>query len=129
MSAMVQGALGPLEVTVVDSRLSPTVNDVDRERAWLALVPRAMGRAGLSHKALAADLDVDRAQLSRQLAGATNHHLSFRRMFRLPSAFWQELLPLIVEFHGLTLHDSPQQRSDAEIGRLVREAVVRSIGR
>lgn len=87
------------------------------------MVARAFGRASISQKAAAADLGVTPPALSKQLAGG--EHLSFWRMQALPPEFWQELIPLIVEYHGLTLGDTPQQRNYAEIGRLVTEAVAR----
>src|ERR687895_551846 len=80
MSRSVQPSLGPMEVTPVDPGRSTTVNEVDREREWLGLVPRAFGKSGLTHKAAAAELEIDRGQLAAQLAGVPNKHLSFRRM-------------------------------------------------
>jgi hypothetical protein len=129
MSRSLSAAFASPEVTLGDSPLSRGVTGGDSELIWLGLVGRALGRCGLSVKAAALTMEIDRPQLSRQLAGAPHHHLSFRRMLRLGPEFWQEIIPLIVEFHGLTLHDSPQERADAEIGRLVREAVTRSLAR
>lgn len=113
------------EVSVVDLAQSTTVNSVDREREWLGLVPRAFGRSGLTHKRAAAELEMDPALLSRQLAGAQNAHLSFRKMWKLPPEFWRELIVLLAEFHEITLGGTQQDAEDAAIGRLMREAVKR----
>lgn len=126
MNQSLQGALGPMELERVGDRSLTVPKSI---KDWREIVTRAMGRSSLSQKAMASDLGITAQQLSAQLSGRNGEHLSFWRMVALPSSFWQELLPLIVEFHGLSLTDSPQQRNDAEIGRLVREAVVRSIQR
>jgi hypothetical protein len=118
-----------MEVTAVDRAASRAVTDGDREHDWLALVPRAMGKSGLSHKAMAIDLDMDRGLLSAQLLGAPNKHLSFRRMWRLSPDFWRELVLLIIDFYGITLALSDQDRRDLELGRTVRQALERSLAR
>lgn len=126
MGRSVNLAFGPMEGKPLDTRVSPAVSVADREAEWLGLVGRAAGKAGLSHKALAADLGgLDSAQLSRQLSGAPNHHLSFRRMVGLPPEFWVYLCELIAEFHGFALGGTQRDVEDAAIGRLVREAVTR----
>jgi hypothetical protein len=88
---------------------------------WRALVCRALGRAGVSQKRAASDLGITEGQLSRQLSGA--EHLSFWRMRSLPPEFWQELLTLLCEYHEICIGQSIQERTDAEIGKLIREAV------
>lgn len=125
MSGSIQRALGPMEVIAVDGAPSTTVNAVDRGREWLGLVARALGKAGVSHKAAAADLAIDPGLFSAQLAGAEGKHLSFGRMRNLSPAFWRELIVLIADFHGLPLGSTQQDVEDAAIGRLVREAVTR----
>jgi hypothetical protein len=121
MRSSLQGALGPMEVTPVDGGTSTTVNAVD----WLGLVVRALGRAGISHKVAASDMAVDPGLFSAQLSGTPGKHLSWGRMGNLPPAFWRELITLVAEFHGLTVGATPQDAADAQIGRLVREAVTR----
>ena len=134
MPRTLQPTLGPMEViavdqaqSTVDQARSTTVNTVDRERDWLALVPRALGKAGVSHKAAASDLEIDRGLLSAQLSGAPNKHLSWRRMWKLSPEFWAEIIPLICDFHGITINGTRQDAEDAAIGRLVREAVSRAV--
>jgi hypothetical protein len=129
MSRSLTAAFVSPEVTVGDSPLSRVVTDGDREMAWLGLVGRALGRCGLSTKAAALTMEVDRPQLSRQLACVPHHHLSFRKMLRLPADFWVEIIPLICEFHGISVGITKQEAEDAAVGRLVREAVTRSLGR
>lgn len=120
MGATTQQTLGPMELQKVGDA-SPTVPNSIGD--WRSLVGRAFGRAAISQKVAAADLGITESALSKQLTGA--EHLSFWRMHGLPPEFWQELIPLIVEYHGLSLGDSPTQRNHAEIGRLVTEAVLR----
>lgn len=129
MTASIQQPLPPMEVQRVQDTSKP-VQESSRTvlkslQEWRGLVLRAMGRCQLSQKQMAAELGVSAALLSGQLAGREGEHLSFWRMHALPPAFWQELIPLIVEYHGLTLGDSPQQRNYAAIGQLVSEAVLR----
>lgn len=122
-----QQNLPPMEVTVRDADRSRAVTSDDRDGDWLALVPRAMGKCGLSHKAMAIDLEIDRGLLSAQLLGAPNKHLSFRRMWRLSPEFWRELILLIIDFYGLAIAATEQERRDAELGRTVREALERRL--
>lgn len=129
MSSSVQRTLGPLEVTGGDARRSPVVTDCDREANWLGLVTRAMGRCGLSHKAMAIEMDVDRGLLSAQLLGAPNKHLSFRRMHTLSREFWRELVILIIDFYQLEIGVSEQDRRDLAYGREMREAHERRFAR
>lgn len=136
MSATVQRALGPMEVisvegvasptvTKVDGTPSSTVTKVDRSRDWLQLVSRALGKSGLSHKAAAAEMDIDRGLLSAQLTGVPGKHLSWSRMGALPPEFWRELILLVLDFHDITIGTTQKDAEDAAIGRLVREAVGR----
>jgi hypothetical protein len=125
MKRSLQGALGPMGVRPVDATTSTTVNDVDRSREWLGLVPRALGKAGVSHKRAAADMEIDAGLLSAQLSGSPGKHLSWLRMGALPPTFWRELILLIVDFHDITIGPSQQDADDAAIGRLVREVVTR----
>lgn len=125
MKSMLQRALGPMEVIAVDGAPSTTVNGVDRGREWLGLVARALGKAGVSHKAAAADLEIDPGLFSAQLSGAEGKHLSFGRMRNLPPAFWRELIVLVADFHEIPIGGTQQDTEDAAIGRLVREAVTR----
>jgi hypothetical protein len=122
MPAMVNGALGPMELKT----LSTPVETARKSLAdWRALVVRALSRAECSQKHAASDLGISEGQFSRQLAGT--EHLSFWRMLSLPASFWAELIPLIVEFHGLNVGTTPQQRQREELGRLVEEVVLRVV--
>lgn len=124
MSPTVQRNLPPMEVTTLESRPSTALNSIE---GWRALVGRALGRAGLSQKHAAADIGLNEAQFSRQLAGIEN--LSFWKMHALPPEFWQELVLLIVDFHGLALGGTEQDRRDVELGRTIRDAITRSLSR
>jgi hypothetical protein len=97
------------EVRAVDRPQSTTVNAVDRTMEWLGLVARAFGRSGLTHKAAAITMEIDPAQLSAQLAGVPQKHLSFGRLSKLGPDFWREMVELICEFHGI---EPPGMTSD-----------------
>jgi hypothetical protein len=101
------------------------VNEVDRDREWLALFPLAVAKAGLSMTQAAGKMLIGLPQLSTQCSPEEDKHLSFRRMRRLPPEFWRELILLIVDFHDITIGSSQQDADDAAIGRLVREVVTR----
>lgn len=91
-----------------------------------------MGRAGLSAKAMAGTMGVTEQQLSDQLNGRANYHLSFWRMQALGPDFWRELVELICEFHGISVGLSAQDEEDRRIGKAYRELqqqVLRSIQR
>ncbi len=105
----------------------PAVDRVARERDWLSLVPRALGKAGVSHKAAASDLEIDQGLLSAQLSGAPNKHFSWRRMHSLPPAFWQELVLLIIDFYDLQIGMTEIDRRDCELGRTIRQALERRL--
>jgi hypothetical protein len=124
MNHMVNGTLGPMELDRV-GMTAPTHPKSIGE--WRGLVARALGRAGISQKAAAVDLEITPQALSKQLAGA--EHLSFWRMHRLPPEFWREVLALICEYHDITVGHSHQERADVEIGKLVREVVLRAVAR
>ena len=113
------------EVGTLDRAQSSTVNGHDREREWLGLVPVAFGRSGLTHKAAAAELEMDPGLLSRQLAGVPNAHLSFRRMWKLPPEFWQAMATAIAEFYGFPIGMTQQDAEDIAVGRLIREVAHR----
>lgn len=124
-----QPTLGPMEVKTVNrERLTP-VNSDNREREWLGLIGRAAGKALLSHDQLAGCLGISAPHLSAQLSAVESKHFSYRRMWKLPPEFWGELVTLICEFHDITIGQSVQERTDGEIGRLVREAVQKAVAR
>lgn len=117
--------LPPLPVEPLNPERLTTVDEVRRERQWLGLFIQARTRVGMSQKAAAGDLGGISVQLlSAQETGAENKHLSFRRMWRLGPPFWQELIALICQFHGLTTPGlSAQDECDRKLGRAFREAV------
>jgi hypothetical protein len=50
-------------------------------------------------------------------------------MWRWSPKFWRELLVQICDFHDITIGQTQRDAEDAAIGRLVREAVQRSVSR
>jgi hypothetical protein len=124
MRPITQPTLGPMELNPV-GRQTPT--EPNRLGDWRATVGKSLGRACISQKVAATDLGVTESALSKQLAGA--EHLSFWRMRGLPAPFWQELVLLIIDFYGLQIGMSEQDRRDCELGRTMREAVQRSLAR
>jgi hypothetical protein len=120
MSPRVNGTFGPMELNRV-GQASPTLPKAVGD--WRALVGQAIGRAGFSHKEIAATLDITQSAFSKQLSGL--EHLSFWRMFSLPPEFWQEMVTLICEFHGLQIGMTQQDQEDMAAGRAFREAVQR----
>lgn len=126
MSRSVQRPLPPMELERVQSGSDRPLKSL---QSWKDMVTRALGRAGLSGKSTASDLGISESQFSSQLAydgKDKRDHLSFWRMRDLPPEFWEELLPMIADFYDLTLNGSPREREDAEIGRLLREAMARA---
>ena len=63
------------------------------------LIREALQKAGISLKAAALWMQIDCAQLERQLHG--EGHLSHRRLLMLPLIFWQWFSVLAVERYGL----------------------------
>lgn len=126
---MVPGALGPMEVQKVESGVSTTLNPLERERLWNEIPSRALGRAGVSQDRAARDMGIPSSQLSRQLGARGSDHLSYRRMGQWQPAVWQEMVLLIIEFFGLTLGLTEQDRRDLELGRAVRQALERNLSR
>jgi len=119
--------LPPSPLETLRSGSQPAVKSL---RTWQENVRRAMGRAGLSAKAMAAEMGTSESQLSDQLHGRPNCHLSLWRMFNLPPEFWQEMVILILDFHGLSAPGlSAVDQEDMRIGRLMREIVQRSAAR
>ena len=122
MSPRVQLHLPPTEVMSVDrspqARSTP-VNDRDRD--WLDLVSSALGRAGISQKAAAIDMGIDPGLLSAQLTPGSGKHLSWLRLGKLSSAFWNELIPMLAEWHDLSFGSNEQARQDAVLGAKARE--------
>lgn len=125
MLRSVSTAAASTEVTSLDDRSQPKSTGIDREREWLGLVAIAFGRSGLTHKAAAAELEMDPGLLSRQLSGVANAHLSFRRMWKLPPEFWQAMAVAIAEFYGMPSGMAQQDAEDIAVGRMFREAVQR----
>lgn len=122
----VQRPLPAMEIIAVDARPSTTVNERDHARDWLGLVVRAFGKSGLTHKAAAAEMELDPGLLSAQLSGVPGKHLSWLRLGKLPASFWQELLVLVAEYHRLTIGQSVQERTDQELGRGLRELMTKA---
>jgi hypothetical protein len=95
MSASVSRDRRPAQVNSLDLPLigaapsrQPAVNSGDD--TWiLPLITRAIERS-VGHKDAAITAQLDKAQLSRQLAG--DGHLSVRRLALLPESFWLELI-------------------------------------
>jgi hypothetical protein len=100
---------------------------------WKDLFSRACQRAGLSGKQAASHLGISESQLSSALAydGTTEHrdHLSFWRMRDLPKEFWEEMLLMLCEYHGIALGQTAREREDGELGRSFRELAIKAVGR
>lgn len=124
MKSSLQANLPPMEVRPVDTSVSTARKSLDRFRL---LVVRALGRAGLSQKHAAAEMGLNEAQLSRQLAGVEN--LSLWKLHELPPEFWQELLLMLAEYYEISLGQTPREREDGELGRAFRELAVKAVGR
>jgi hypothetical protein len=130
MKPSVQMPLPVMEVNSVNRDGLTPVNSVNREREWLGLVPRAMEIAGVTRQEYAGYVGVSEQLLSMQLSAVENKHLSFRRMWRTPSALMQELVLLIIDFYHLPIGNlSEQDRRDLEYGRAMREAHERRFAR
>ena len=126
MSRHSQRTLGPMELDRVQSGPCSGLKSL---QDWKALVGRAFGRAGLSHKVAAADLGITPQQLSNQLSLQGKEHLSFWRMHGLSRDCWRELVLLVIEFYALDIGVSERDRADLEVGRSLRELVTRVSGR
>lgn len=103
-------------------RSEPSAEEVQRAVQWRGLVQDARQNAHLSQKAMAADLGIAESQLSAQLAGAPNSHLSLWRMRGLSREFWQEFVTLLIAFYDLSVGADPKTQLYAEIGRRYCEA-------
>jgi hypothetical protein len=64
-----------------------------------AAIVTALERAGLSQKAAAIEMGISEAQFTRQLRG--QEHVSWQRLFKLPVAFWRELIVVMAEVKQL----------------------------
>lgn len=128
MKAMVNGALGPLEVQSLDRQRSMTVQPMDRSGEWNGLPGRALGRAGISFKSAAADAECDPSLWSARLAA--KKHLPWSQLGKLGAEFAAELVVLVIEFYNLPVAElTEQDRIDLHVGRTIREAMQRSLAR
>lgn len=121
--------LPPAELEKVQK---PTDRCLKSLQAWKDLFVRATQRAGLSQKATASALGISEQQYSNQLAydgDARRDHISFWRMHKLPPEFWREVIALMCEYHEIVVGHTVQERTDCEIGKLIREAVGKVIAR
>lgn len=133
MPRSVQLNLPATEVEHLNRERLTTVDELNRERDWLAMVATSRSRIGMKQQTAAAAMGGISVQLySAQETGAEGKHLSFRRMWALGPEFWREMLDLICEFHGISVGLSAQDEEDRRIGRAFREVqamVQRSLGR
>lgn len=106
MSKSLQVALPPMAVERVRSTSQPPTDSL---RRWRELVTRALSKAELTRKSAASEMGISEQQLSDQLNGRENYHLSFWRMFHLPRSFWVELVDLICEFHDIPARGATAQ--------------------
>lgn len=120
-----QQTFGPLEVKRVNHEPLTTVDELDLDRKWLGLVPRALGKIGTAAGTAAGTLGISPQLFSAQCSAVEDKQLSYRRMRKLGPDFWRELILLILDFHDIAIGATPQDQTDAQIGRLVREAVTR----
>ena len=126
MSRTVQVGLGPMELNRVSASSAPDQTAPMSVRDWQDLPARALGRAGISQKLAAACMGITPGQLSSQLSG--REHLSLWRMQELPKPFWNELIPLLAEWHSLSFGSNELARQDAVLGAKVREVVGLLVG-
>lgn len=110
-----------MELKTVAPGLEPDQSTPKSVRDWQELPARALGRAGISQKQAAADMGITAGQLSSQLSG--REHLSLWRMKDLPAAFWNELIPMLAEWHDLSFGSNEQARQDSVLGAKVRAVV------
>jgi hypothetical protein len=131
-----------MEVKSVNREGLTTVNDIHRERAWLNLITRAMGKALATPQQFAGTLGISPQLLSMQLSAVENKHFSFRRLCRTSGAFMAELLLGIIDFYrgdaefeavfgraGAVGQLSAADQADLELGRTVRESLERRLAR
>jgi hypothetical protein len=61
------------------------------------LVTRALAAAAITPTQAALHMGISLSLFLRQLQNQDNQHVSLQRLFRLPDAFWRELLVLLAE--------------------------------
>lgn len=61
------------------------------------LIEAAFDRARLTKREAARHMGITGTQLNRQLQNLDNQHVSFQRLWKLPNAFWRELLILAAQ--------------------------------
>jgi hypothetical protein len=74
---------------------------MDEAAIWLELIDLALSRARISQKRAALDQGISLEQWYQQRNG--KGHISLLRMFRLPTAFWSEFIPILAEHFGVSL--------------------------
>lgn len=128
MSRTIQRSLPPMELNKVQHATEPVQRSTEHrtelvpsEVQWRGFVTTAAAKAQLSGKDLCYHLGIGKSQLSGQLNGAPNQHLSFWRCRALPREFWQEFVTLLIAFYDLSVGADPQTQRYAEIGRRVCE--------
>lgn len=117
----IQGALPPMELNRVQRPTELGTELVPSEVQWRGFFTTAAGKARLADKDLCYHLGISKSQLSGQLSGAPQQHLSFWRCRALPREFWAEFVVLIIAFYDLSVGADPQTAKYAEIGRRVCE--------
>lgn len=120
-SNSVQQTFGPLPLQTVSAddaaRETPRKDLTD----WQALPSRALGRAGMSQKHAAIEIGISESLLSRQLKGTEK--LGWLDLGKLGAAFWNELIPMLAEWHDLSFGSNERARQDAVLGAKVREVL------
>lgn len=61
------------------------------------VIEAALDRARLTKDEAARQMGITGTQLNRQLQNLDNQHVSFQRLWKLPNAFWRELLILAAQ--------------------------------
>jgi hypothetical protein len=89
---------------------------------WDEIPAKALGRSGISNKAAALAMGKSESWVSRALRGLEK--LGWNDIGTIADPlFYQALCDLIADFYDVAVRDNAQARSDAEIGRRVREVM------
>ena len=99
MTPTVSKRLADVPLKTLKARLPADEADLKPLEDPGGAIQKALARAGISQKEAALTMAINEGQLTRQLKG--QEHLSWQRLFKLPDAFWCELLVVLAEMRGL----------------------------
>lgn len=124
MRRSVQQALPPMELEPLRTPVRTGTNWLRTGRDFFT---RARTKSLLTQQQAAGHMGISESLLGEQTSGRENAHLSFPRMLRLPREFWQEMVPLLIEFHQLEIGMTERDRRDVEFARTVLDALQRRL--